>query len=291
VLASFTIICFTNIHMMNEHTESAKDTPDSIGNLFVVKTGDGFQPIILLPGLGCGPWIFDALATALPSDASVYRVTVAGFNGTPPSSMPVIHATIDSLVLLIENFGLVKPVLVAHSIGGTIALKLASLYPQLLGGAVIIDAAPRFLDDGTIENRLATNLALAEELFGEADPELAEATTLKWIAEMVMSEADVKRIKSDWRRSYKQTLKSFFVDGRMLAFDLDLAVVKTPLLVIAPFERIDEREKVLTEFEKAYEGASSVEMALIAPARHFAMLDQPEVTNQALLRFLEDRCG
>jgi pimeloyl-ACP methyl ester carboxylesterase len=276
---------------MNEHTGSAEYAPDRIGNLFVARTGDGFQPIILLPGLGCGPWIFDTLATALATDASVYRVTVAGFDGTPPSSTPVIQATIDSLVLLIEKLGLVKPVLVAHSIGGTIALKLASLYSNLLGGAVIIDAAPRFLDDETIESRLAANLILAEELFGDADPEMAEATTLKWIAEMVMSEADVKKIDSNWRRSDKPTLKSFFVDGRMLAFDLDLAVVTTPLLVIAPFERIDEREKVLNEFQKAYEGASTVEIELIGPARHFAMLDQPEATNQAIFRFLEDRCG
>jgi pimeloyl-ACP methyl ester carboxylesterase len=277
--------------MMNEHTGSAKHIPDSFGNLFVLKTGDGFRPIILLPGLGCGPWIFDALSAALPTDASIYRITVAGFNGTPPYSAPVIQATIDSLVLLIEQFGLVKPVLVAHSIGGTIALKFASLYPKLLGGAVVIDAAPRFLDDETIENRLAANLVLAKELFGEADPEMAEAKILNWIAEMVMSEADLNRIDSDWRRSDKLTLKEFFVDGRMLAFNLNLAVVTTPLLVIAPFERIDEREIVLTEFQKAYQGASSVEIALIGPARHFAMLDQPEATNRAILRFLEDRCG
>jgi pimeloyl-ACP methyl ester carboxylesterase len=132
---------------------------------------------------------------------------------------------------------------------------------------------------------------LAKELFGEADPEMAEAKILNWIAEMVMSEADLNRIDSDWRRSDKLTLKEFFVDGRMLAFNLNLAVVTTPLLVIAPFERIDEREIVLTEFQKAYQGASSVEIALIGPARHFAMLDQPEATNRAILRFLEDRCG
>ena len=65
---------------MNEHTGSAEHAPDRIGNLFVVKTGDGLKPIILLPGLGCSPWIFDALATALPTDDSVYLVTVAGFN-------------------------------------------------------------------------------------------------------------------------------------------------------------------------------------------------------------------
>jgi pimeloyl-ACP methyl ester carboxylesterase len=101
----------------------------------------------------------------------------------------------------------------------------------------------------------------------------------------------VERISSDWSRSDKQTLKDFFVDGRMLAFDLNLAVVTIPLFVIAPFEQIDEREKVLTEFQKAYEGASTIEIELVGPARHFAMLDQPEATNQAVLRFLEELRG
>jgi pimeloyl-ACP methyl ester carboxylesterase len=282
-------IGFAYKEQMNDQTESAKQAPDGIGNLFVAKTGNGCQPVILLPGLGCGPWIFESLTAALPTDVSVYMVTVAGFNGTAPSYKPVIQATLDSLLHLIEKLGLVKPVLIAHSIGGTIALKIASLFPHLLGRTVIVDAAPRFLEDETIESHRTANLALAEELFGDADRQRSKAMSLKWIKEMVMSDANVERINSDWRKSDKPTLRSFFVDGRMLAFGLDVTVVTIPLLVIAPFERIDEREEVLAEFQRAYDGASTVEVELIGPARHFAMLDQPEATNQEILRFLEER--
>jgi pimeloyl-ACP methyl ester carboxylesterase len=116
-----------------------------IGNLEVRRAGQGPSPVILLPGLGCGPWIFDGLNEFLSRDYSIYSVTLAGFDGVPAVAGPVIDGIISSVASLVETDALIKPAVVAHSIGGTVALEMVSRHPDLFGAAVIIDAAPRFL--------------------------------------------------------------------------------------------------------------------------------------------------
>src|SRR3546814_9828241 len=49
-----------------------------------------------------------------------------------------------SLLQLIEQLKIDKPVLVGHSLGGTLALRFAGEHPELISGVVAVDGLPIF---------------------------------------------------------------------------------------------------------------------------------------------------
>jgi len=258
-----------------------------IGNLKVRRAGQGPTPVILLPGLGCGPWIFSDLNLCLSQEHSVYSVTVAGFDGEPAVAAPVIEGIISNLAKLVETEALIKPAIVAHSIGGTVALELISRYPDIFGAAVIIDAAPRLLGPSeSLADRREANSRFAEVVFSSSNLSSTESSAREWVSEMIIREADIDRVLSSWERSDRSTMYQFLFEGRMLAFKLDTSRIQCPVCVIAPFEQQADRKAVESEFTEAYRQTPNFELHLVGPARHFVMLDQPESTIEIVNGFL-----
>jgi pimeloyl-ACP methyl ester carboxylesterase len=102
---------------------------------------------------------------------------------------------------------------------------------------------------------------------------------------MVLDGSNVSAIASAWDRADRGTLKEFFIEGRMLALDLEVKAITVPVCVIAPFESDEQRAEVFRDFTQAYSGAPSAEISMVGPARHFVMLDQPEATSKVILGF------
>jgi pimeloyl-ACP methyl ester carboxylesterase len=68
--------------------------------------------------------------------------------------------------------------------------------------------------------------------------------------------------------------------------------IQAPVLVISPYFDADGGQQGLTANAKAdyyrslLQGAPKVEVVTVAPARHFAMIDQPQQVNDALRKYL-----
>jgi len=258
-----------------------------IGNLEVRRAGQGQTPVIFLPGLGCGPWIFDGLNTILSREYSVYLVTVAGFDSVPAVAGPVIDGIISSVSGLVETEALTKPAIVAHSIGGIVALEMISRYPDLFGAAVVIDAAPRFLGPSeSLKDRREANSRFADRVFRSSNLSSTESPAREWVSEMVIREADADRVLASWERSDRSIMCQFLIEGRMLAFKLNISRIQCPVCVLAPFEQEANRSAIESEFTEAYRQRPDFEIHLVGPARHFVMLDKPEETNEVVNRFL-----
>jgi len=99
----------------------------TVGTLKVQRHGDHGRPVILIPGLQGGPWVWQQTIEQLQKNHVVYAVTLAGFDGMPaPADGGNLFDRADaSLLLLIEQHKIDKPVLVGHSLGGTLALRFA----------------------------------------------------------------------------------------------------------------------------------------------------------------------
>jgi pimeloyl-ACP methyl ester carboxylesterase len=78
-----------------------------------------------------------------------------------------------------------------------------------------------------------------------------------------------------------------------LDFRTALAAIRVPVLAIVPYYASDYAAMGISEEAKrAYyasllRGVARLEVVTIAPARHFAMLDQPEAFTTALRKFLD----
>ncbi|MFS6706498.1 hypothetical protein WHK35_14295, partial [Staphylococcus aureus] len=55
-----------------------------VGTLKFERHGDHGRQVILIPGLECGPWVWQQTIADLQRNHVVYAVTLAGFDGVPP---------------------------------------------------------------------------------------------------------------------------------------------------------------------------------------------------------------
>ncbi|SMB79296.1 alpha/beta fold hydrolase [Deinococcus hopiensis] len=83
-----------------------------------------------------------ALAAHPPTGWRVLAPDLPGFAGTPPPGEVSIAAYGDWLSRWLRGQGVERPVLLGHSLGGAVALEVASRDPQAVSGLVLAASAP-----------------------------------------------------------------------------------------------------------------------------------------------------
>ncbi|MDP2875741.1 MAG: alpha/beta hydrolase [Holophaga sp.] len=108
----------------------------------ITRIEQGSRSVVLIPGLGCGGGVWDRTVEAMKGEATFHVCTLAGFDGQPPLPAPqkLIPAAVEALAAYIEKEKLQKVLVVGHSLGGFVAMKLAQTYPERVNGLVIVDA-------------------------------------------------------------------------------------------------------------------------------------------------------
>lgn len=96
--------------------------------------GNGF-PVILLHGFPMNQNIWDSFADKLALHYKVYTVDLPGFGGSP---MPLDQLSIDQVAKKIldwiDHEGLLRSVIIGHSLGGYIVLAMAEQSPEKFQG-------------------------------------------------------------------------------------------------------------------------------------------------------------
>lgn len=268
---------------------------EQIGTLRVQQSGTHGRAVILIPGLECGAWVWQQTIADLEKDHVVYAVTLAGFDGTPPPARMtgLGDQASASLLQLIEQHRLDKPVLVGHSLGGALALRFAGEHAELIAGAVSVDATPIMPGMDQPDGPQRQQLRAALEKIGPA-------TALEDMRQTVIDPAMAARYAPLVARSDPASVHAYLAEG----LDTDLRPLmqhaNVPILEIAAYYRPDfERDAamsgqpVMAEADNvAYHqsllaNAPNAKVISISPSRHFVMLDQPEKFRQALAAFLQ----
>ncbi|PWK86737.1 alpha/beta hydrolase [Fulvimonas soli] len=272
--------------------------PATAADLKVEVHGDHGRPVILVPGLGGGAWVWKDTAAALRGGHTVYVVTLPGFDGTPPpAGGNYLDQAGDALVGLIRERHLDKPVLVGHSLGGTLALKLASEHPELLGGVVAVDGLPVFPgSEGLPAAQRSAMAAAMQARMRAATPAQFQAQQIAYMQKIgVLDPAKAEvygklNAKSDPKATAQYMAEDFGLDLRAALKRADL-----PVLEISPYNAPDfaAGPMAMSEQQKAdyyrslLASAPKARVASIGPARHFVMLDQPAKFQQTLDAFLD----
>ncbi len=104
------------------------------------------QSMILIPGLSSAGETYDSTVARYKDRYECHVLTLAGFVGVPPlpaaAQSTMLDTVRDSVAAYIRDKKLNKPVIVGHSLGGFLALSIASKYPDLVGPLVILDSYP-----------------------------------------------------------------------------------------------------------------------------------------------------
>jgi pimeloyl-ACP methyl ester carboxylesterase len=275
-----------------------------VGTLRVERYGSGSPAMIFIPGLGCGSWIWsDAVKTYAGSHA-VYLVTLAGFDGVPappPDGSPLDLADA-SLLALIANEHLDRPILVGHSLGGFLALRFGEEHAALLRGVVAVDYGPVFAPAAQASPEERETLAedLAQKLATEPSSAYIESQNAT-VATMVTDPADAERIDALAARSDQKSVAAY--TGDFLRGDLrpQLSQLTVPTLEVAAVPRLPqgfegrasaktpmpEREAAYKEFYTTlFPGAPNVTVVTVPNSKHYVMIDQPKALFDAITTFV-----
>lgn len=262
-------------------------TTGVVGTLKYQRHGSTGSAVILVPGLQGGPWVWQDTIKHLEKHHVVYAVTLAGFDGMPaPTRQTGLMDQADaSLLALITQQRIDKPVLVGHSLGGTLALRFAGEHAALLAGVVAVDGLPIFpgmerLDPAqrqAMADRMRTQMAGMDSAQFAASA-LAYMQHVGVIDPALAAQYAPLNARSDVAASAQYAAEDMAADYRPL-----LKQATLPIIEISPYNAPDfaTGPLAMSEAQKAayYWGlladAPDARVVSIAPARHFVMLDQP----------------
>ena len=278
---------------------AAQPTPAErfeIKGMLVERHGNGARPLILVPGLATGGWVWGQMVRDFAPAHTVYVVTLPGFDGRPAVSGDPFDAAKGALAELIASRGLAKPVVVGHSIGATLALALAQDLTQKVGGVVAIDGLPVFprTEDTPPEQRAAMAEGISKQMSALTGPAFVtqQHQYMRSIGMTDIGKADdAARLTS---RSDPAATAAYM--GAVLSRDLrpGLSGITAPVLMLVPYfapdavvlNNITIADK-LAYYRELMSGTPRLEVEAIDKARHFAMIDQPEAVADAVRRFLK----
>lgn len=265
-----------------------------IGPMLVERHGSGGRPLVLIPGLASGSWAWQGAVREFAGEHTLYVVTLPGFDGRPPVTGAPIEGARQALRQLIASRKLHQPVLVGHSLGGTLALALAADEPGLVGAVVSVDGLPVF--PGNEDTPAPLREQAARQMLGQAEQATRPAFAaqqqqyMRTIGVLDMSRAQALAELS--ARSDPASVARYMAGVMALDLRPDLPRISAPVLVVAPYFEPDDIQANMTAQAKAayYQsllaGAPRASVVTVAPSRHFVMIDQPHQLYDAIRRFI-----
>jgi pimeloyl-ACP methyl ester carboxylesterase len=254
------------------------------------------RPLILIPGLASGGWVWEETVRAFSGKHPVYVLTLPGFDGRPAAGATPFATAQAAVAKLIAQRHLDKPVIVGHSLGATMALALAEEKPAAIGGVVAIDGLPVF--PGTEAMPQAQREAMADGMKARMAAANAQAFAaqqqgyMRAVGVVDMGKAD--DLAKLTGRSDPASVAQYMADDLKLDLRPGLKNITAPVLLIAPWFDLDntvQGQTITEDIKRDYyrglmAGTPKLEVATIAPARHFAMIDQPQQVNDAIRKFV-----
>jgi pimeloyl-ACP methyl ester carboxylesterase len=245
--------------------------------------------VLLIPGLASGTWTWEGTAPRLAATHAVYLMTLPGFDGRPARAGTTLESLRKDLRDLIVTRHIDRPVLVGHSLGGTLALSFAAEDSALIAGVVAVDGLPVFPGtEGVGGDRRALGDRARGQLAGQSPEQFAayQQTYMKQfgaIDEKLAGELATRSSRSDVGAVAD-------LAAQLLEQDLRPALprIEVPVVEISPFYAPDfvamavDEERKTGYYRILLNGVKQVDVVSISPARHFVMFDQPEKFAAAL---------
>ena len=261
------------------------------GMLHVDKYGTGAKSIVFIPGLASGTWSWSEQIAHFSPAYTVYAITLPGFDGLPKSSESDLFAAFSrDFIAMLDARKIERPVVVGHSLGGTLAILVAEEHPDRLAGIVAVDGLPVFPAAAqlTPEQRKAMGASAVANLSGMTHEQLLAYQT-KYMAAIGTTNSSLATSLAQLTAKSDPTAIAAWV-RQDVETDLrgDLGKITIPFVEIMPYAAPSpySQTDTLHFYQMLVTGAPHATVVPIAPARHFVMLDQPQQFDDELTQFL-----
>lgn len=249
---------------------SAQETTFKVS---VIGQGD---PILLFPGFTCTGEVWNEVANELSKTNECHVFTFAGFGDVSSIEKPWLPKIKESIEAYILTEKLSKPSLIGHSLGGTLALWLASEQDNY-NKIIVVDALPstgalmmpNFKSEYIVyDNPYNTQLLNMDDAsFEKMASQMAQGMTL--------NESKRAQIKNWMLQSDRETYVYGYTDLLKLDLRDSISSIKSTLTILAATEPYGETT-VKQTYQEQYKNLEGYTIKLAPKSAHFIMYDQPE---------------
>jgi pimeloyl-ACP methyl ester carboxylesterase len=244
-------------------------------DLAFARSGKG-PGVVLIHGFAGNRDVWKDLAKQLAKKHTVLAVDLPGCGASPAplGSQVDFGAVAEQVSALVAKELKGRTVVIAHSMGGLVAVRLAARHPEQLRGLVLLDA-PLLPMEGTQADTLAKAL----------EEGVAEAFRARYAA-FATSPEQLDRVVGEAARVPGSVLAAY-TRGRMVSVAPEVGRVACPVLLIAspillPKGLVPEAEAR----ERGYGDFKTLQVVRLAGVGHWLMWDEPELVAKALKEFI-----
>lgn len=269
-------------------------TPAFASDRISVEVVGAGPDVVLIPGLSSSPEVWRSTIAALPG-YRYHLIHVRGFAGLAPGANgtgPVVSPVADEIARYVREGGLTRPALIGHSLGGTLAMMVATRNPDAVGRLMVVDmfpfigamfGGPQATPDSVrpMAEQIRTGIATGT---GDARRSQIEQTIAGMVRTENMRAAAVEHsLASDGPTSGQAMYDIITTD---LTRDLVRFTGPFRVLYAAPPTMPISPDMLGIFYRTAYSGAPQAEVELIPDAYHFIMWDEPARFQRELREFL-----
>ncbi len=257
----------------------AEDTSEKA---FKVEVSGSGQPVIFLPGLASSGDVWADTVAGMGEDYEFHVVTFAGFAGVEPIEGPFVNTRLNALENYIKDNDLHEIIIVGHSIGGFMSMKLSLAMPERISKTVLVDSVPflgeLFLRAPNAEAAIVPAGQMRDQ-FNAMSQEAYNSQQKYVFASFAKSKSHQELIASWSERSHKDTVVQAMYEALLTDLKQDIAAISNPVLVVyayganSPFSK----EQVDHLYHGLYANLPNAQFARIDDALHFIMFDQQQV--------------
>jgi pimeloyl-ACP methyl ester carboxylesterase len=237
--------------------------------------------VILIPGLTNGRSLWNGTVAAVPG-YRYHLVQVAGFAGDPArgnANGRVVASLVEEIARYIADAKLGRPAIIGHSMGGIVAMMIASRYPARAGKVMAVDILPQ--PAGGFGFAGLQVGPLADMLFGSLMGSPNGRRTLdnliaRFGGSGIASSSSDSTVVAHATRELART-------------DLtpELPKIKAPLTVVyAVPTTAQDAARIDRLYRTSYAGAKAARLRRVPGARHMVMYSQPARFHAEVREFL-----
>lgn len=251
----------------------------------IKKTGKGNKSIIFIPGFACSGEVWDETIALFDEDYTCYALTMAGFAGVQPQSDPSFKKWEIGIADYIQQEKIIQPVIIGHSMGGGLAMALASDYPELISKIVIVDALPCLagLMDQSFKSKDTVDCREILTQITSSTNEQFYLMQKQNIAQLITDTSKQSLVVNWSTKSDRTTFAKMYCDFLNTDLRESLIRIKCPSLILL--------ESYFTNFESAineqFKNLKTARIQYSGKGLHFIMYDDKEWYNDQLISFVK----
>ena len=252
------------------------------------------QDVILIPGLGSPPAVFDNVKDEIAKNHKVHIIHVAGYAGLPldTNEGPIFKPVADEVTKYIKQNNLKNVTIIGHSMGGELAMVLAARNPTLVNKVMVIDALPYYslyIDkNATSEAMMPRAKAFAAMIEAQNIDQFTAAQKIA-IARLVKSDEKREMVLGWSLKSNRHAIAQGVADLMTIDLRPELKNNQVQIKLLYGYDKAMGLSQDFVDklYETAYSDIPNVEKQRIDNSLHFIMYDQPEQFKNAVLEFVK----